>query len=451
MQLMRAAGVLVWLCLTGVTVHGERIELAKPLPVLTYKTDGTKLGGKLIAYSEDGFELQTPQGETLTTAWTDLEARNVYLLHTRVFDKSTGGQAWFELGQLLWGFKEGQKWSEQAFATAARLDPSLSDAIEKAKQAPAGPAEPEKPAAPDKPVDGAAAGGAMVQAGAGGAGPQVVGNVDSKFWGPMGDAEQAESVKVLKEFADQTTTQIDPNLKLYETEYFLFYTDLDAREAHNWEGLLDKMYSRLLRMFNLPANSNIWRGKALVFVFREEAKYHQFQAQMHGTNSIGTAGMCHSFGNGFVHIAFYRQPDDLKFAHVLVHESVHGFVHRYRSPVNVVSWINEGLAEWIAYDLVPVPKAEAKMDSQLGAATLRDTHSFRGMFEAEHIAGWQYPVTLDFTRFMINYKRTGYVDFINTIKEGTPWDQSFEKSFGMPLNRFIGGYAKAINVPELTR
>ena len=65
--------------------------------------------------------------------------------------------------------------------------------------------------------------------------------------------------------------------------------------------------------------------------------------------------MCHTFGSGDVHIAFYRQPNDFDSAHVLVHESVHGFVHRYRSPLDIPSWANEGLAEAIATDMVPQP------------------------------------------------------------------------------------------------
>src|SRR5678816_1538790 len=72
----------------------------------------------------------------------------------------------------------------------------------------------------------------------------------------------------------------------------------------------------------------------------------------HQTMAAGTAGMCHQYGNGDVHIAFYRQPNDLDFANVLVHESIHGFLHRYRSPVDVPSWANEGLAEAIAADMV---------------------------------------------------------------------------------------------------
>src|SRR5204862_5952897 len=81
--------------------------------------------------------------------------------------------------------------------------------------------------------------------------------------------------------------------------------------------------------------------------------YKRFEAESHDTDSGTSAGMCHSYITGYVHTAFYRQPDEKVFAHVLVHESVHGFVHRYRSHVYLPSWANEGLAEVIAAELVP--------------------------------------------------------------------------------------------------
>src|SRR5690606_11851392 len=126
----------------------------------------------------------------------------------------------------------------------------------------------------------------------------------------------------------------------------------------------DNMYNRLTDLFAIKRGDNIWLGKCLILIFRNSDDYHRFQAVMHQTNSGTSAGMCHGFGSGEVHIAFFRQPAEMQFAHVLVHESVHGFLHRYRSPVHVPTWINEGLAEYIAFRLLPkatvVPQFQAE-------------------------------------------------------------------------------------------
>src|SRR5690606_17365852 len=137
------------------------------------------------------------------------------------------------------------------------------------------------------------------------------------------------------------------------TDYFLFYTDLDRREAERWGALLDRMYDRLCDLFGVARGTNIWRGKCLIFVFRDPQDYYRFEAQVHGQPGDDTAGRCWQFGDGRVHITFYRQPHESRFAHVLVHEAVHGFLHRYRSPARIPSVWNEGLAEVIAGELVP--------------------------------------------------------------------------------------------------
>jgi len=432
-----------------VSVRAERVELDKPLPVLAYTTDKTELAGKFIAYTPQAFELRGADGEVRTIAWSDLKPRDVYLLHMRAFGADAEAGAWFKLGKKLLAFEQGEAWSKRAFREALKRDDTLAPAIEQARsEAADAPAESDTPAEPagDKP-DQAATPAAEGDAIA----PQRVGEVEAKFWGAMEPAQAAASVEELKKFAKATKQSVNENLKLYETEYFLFYSDLPPAEARNWQGLLDKMYNRLLRMFDIPRGTNIWRGKALVFVFRNQNDYHTFQAVMHRTNSAGSAGMCHSFGSGYVHIAFYRQPDDYKFAHVLVHESVHGFIHRYRSPVPVDSWINEGLAEWIAKELVPSDPRRARMEAQLPANTLRQAGGFRGMFDAPHIAGWQYPLALDVTRFMINNKKQGYIKFFNAIKDGTPWEQAFEEGFGIPFDRFVAGYGQARGIDGLRR
>lgn len=435
------------------TARAERIELDKPLPVVMLKLDRTKVAGQCVAWSEAGFEVRDAEGQVQTIAWNELEPRNVYLMHMRAFGGADRGSAaqWMTLGTLLRTLPEGQSWSDRALGEALKRDASLADAVEQAKAAQ--PPAPDPPDAADKPdtpkADAVAADADAAEV----AGPQTVGEVESKFWGKQEPAQNAASVQALKQFADQTTQQINERLELYETDYFLFYTDLPAGEARSWQNLLDRMYSRLLRMFDIPAKTNIWRGKALVFVFRSEADYHRFQAQMHGTRSIGSAGMCHSFGNGFVHIAFFRQPDERKFAHVLVHESVHGFIHRYRSPVPVLSWVNEGLAEWIATELVPstASRTQQAIDAQMPAVYLREQGGFQGMFDLPHIAGWHYPIALDLTRFMIDNKKTGYIKFFNAIKDGEPWEKAFETAFGITFDRFVAGYGQARNLPNLRR
>jgi hypothetical protein len=260
------------------------------------------------------------------------------------------------------------------------------------------------------------------------AGPVIIGAAQKRMWGKLTTAEQTQSVTELKAFAMDTPLGKAGSLHLKETRYFLFYSDLPDTEATNWSSLLDRMYGLLAGLFDV--SGNIFRGKALIFVFSKEQDYMAYQKQIEGVDAKGTAGMTNSYGSGMVHISFFRQKNELDFAHVLVHESTHGFVHRYRSPIRLPSWASEGLAEEIASELVPI-KGEG---AWLKDVTRKEVRAHQGVgrdfFEVQHIAGWQYPIAESFARLMINENRSGYVRFVNAIKDGTSVDEALDKKYG---------------------
>jgi hypothetical protein len=268
-------------------------------------------------------------------------------------------------------------------------------------------------------------------------------------WPTLSEEEQDKAIDGLKKFAEATSTQLDRPLKAFETRYFLFYSDLPLQEAQNWAGLLDRMYERLAELFAVPKGENVWVGKALVFVFSKADDYRRYEREMLHTDPGTTAGMCHSFGSGIVKIAFYRQRQELTFAHVLVHESVHGFVHRFRTPVPIPSWANEGLAETIATELVPQRgrasgvKSQAREELQLHQSNLGD------FFQASHISAWQYPVAEELCTFMIQASKKNYVEFINGIKEGLTSEEALSKRYKAPRERLIPAFGQWLGVKQL--
>ena len=268
-------------------------------------------------------------------------------------------------------------------------------------------------------------------------------------WPVLTEEQQSQALAALKQFAEQTQTTLDRPLKMYETKFFLFYSDLPPQQAQNWAGLLDRMYAKLAEMFAVPKGQNIWAGKAVVFVFVKKLDYQRYEREVMKTDPGTSAGMCHSNSNGIVRIAFYRQPDELQFAHVLVHESVHGFIHRYRTPVLVPSWANEGLAETIATDLVPQRgrrdgvKVQAREELQAHGSRMGD------FFTADHIVAWQYPVAEMLCTFMIQAGKKNYVDFINGIKDGVDWEQCLSTKFKAPVDRLVLAYGQYLGVKNL--
>src|SRR4051794_21177718 len=324
----------------------------KPVRTVVVKADKTRVVGRITSYDDDGLTITDDKNVTQTVKWSDVPAKTAMEVFGLLLPKGRADD-WIRAGNVLAQLPDGKPYADHAYDRALRLDLKLKDKIDAARKA-------AKAAAPAGKVKEAGT-SARPSAAVGKDGKELLTEAtqpspDSEFrWGKLTDEEQADAIKELKAFADGTRKGKAGELRLLETKFFLFYTDLPPTEAENWAGLLDRMYARLAELFAVPKDVNVWRGKALVFVFSKADDSRTFQLESHHTDPGKSAGMCHERSDGFVHIAFYRQPKDLDFAHVLVHESDRGFIHRYRGPVHIASWANEGLAEVIATELVPQP------------------------------------------------------------------------------------------------
>ena len=281
-------------------------------------------------------------------------------------------------------------------------------------------------------------------------GPEVVGKVDETAWGKLTPEQETAAVEELKKFGEETRAKVNGNLVLNETKYFLFYSDLKPAEAAKWTRTLDQMYGKLAGLFGIKGGENIFRGKAAVFVFAKEEDYQNFQKTMHDTDAAGTAGLCHCFGNGDVHIGFFRQPNEMDFAAVLVHESVHGFLHRYKKPPTIPTWVNEGLAETIASELVP-QKGKRQEYRQFAITQLRERGTLgNDFFTGDRLEGWQYPVAQLLTEFMIKQDKKRYVAFIDGIKDGMKWEEALTQKYGAPRDRLVAVFSESLNVRGLS-
>lgn len=420
-------------------------KLDPPRSLFITPAEGERVGAEIAAFSEIGLIVRI-DGDRHEFDWSDFEAREINRIYRKLLrytDKPAA--ALVELAVVLRDVEgEDSRAARSALKQAVRIDPDLREqavAVLEGSRTRWQPPQTDEDAAASPPDAELGPGQDH--------GPRVAAHGDVRFWGDLSDEVMASSVETRKQFGELTQKKLDHRLALHETEYFLFYSDLPHREAERWAGLLDKMYERLADLFALEEGRNLFRGKALIFVFQREVDYHRFQQRMHGSNSMGSIGLCHGFGDGHVHIAFFRPESNWTFAYLLVHESVHGFLHRYQSPVHIPSWVNEGLAEYIASQLVPQAGIR-KHRLRHAHAVLRQHNSFLGMFQAQHIRGWQYGAALDLTEFMIANSKKRYSDFIEGIKEGLTWRESLDQRYGVPLERLVAAYADDHDLPTLS-
>lgn len=279
--------------------------------------------------------------------------------------------------------------------------------------------------------------------------PNPIGQVDASFWKPLSAEQQSASVSRLKDFAHWAIERIKHPLYLQETRQMLVYTDLPQTDAGACCTLLERSYARIAETLGVEKNRSVFRGKALVFIFSRVEEYRLYERLCEDTDPGGSFGMTHCFGDGMVHMAFFRYTAEEGFSHLVAHESVHAFLHRYRSPVRIPSWVNEGLADVLADDIVPNPR-RAKLVTGLARAGIEAHHRALGdFFSANQIDGWQYPVAEAFCAWLLRLNRREYLDFINGIKDGGDAEKCLKAAFKTSRDKLVSDYGKAIGVRGL--
>jgi hypothetical protein len=210
------------------------------------------------------------------------------------------------------------------------------------------------------------------------------------------------------------------------------------------------MYARLAEMFGVPKDENIWYGKAVIFVFVQREDFQRFEQDVFNVaKDAAAAGRCHQRGDGSVYITFFRSAAPDVFARLLVHESTHGFLHRYRSRRRIPSWANEGLAQVIEFELVPAAGLLQAEHAQ-ARVELRKPSALKDFFESEQIEPAQYPIAQTLTEFMIRQNKRGYVEFINGIKDGLRWDDALKEKYGLSADELIAAYGQSMGVAEVS-
>lgn len=241
------------------------------------------------------------------------------------------------------------------------------------------------------------------------------------------------------------------NFLFQETEFYLFYTDMPQNQVAPYVANLDAMYRQLCTIFGVPPGKNIWKGKCPVLAFVEKEMYYRFERDvMNNPNAEGSAGLHHGFGDGRVVVTCCRGNDPAFFAHVLVHETAHGFLHRFRSNVHIKSWINEGIADWVAEVVVQGSVFTSRRQSD-AIANMRRTGTMGNDFfrDQGNIDGDQYGVASSLAEFMIETNPNLYRAFLLGIKEGYSIEESLKLTYGGTPADLVQSYGRSIGVPNL--
>jgi hypothetical protein len=270
-------------------------------------------------------------------------------------------------------------------------------------------------------------------------------------WPPLTAEEHAAQIAELEAFVAEVRKDF-PSLAVSQTHEFIVATDIPAAQMAPFTAKLDAMHDFLCDLYGIPRGEPVWKGKCLVIAFLREEDFVAFEPRFMKVETGGAHGLCHQRSDGRVVMACHRGDDASAFAHMLVHETSHGFNHRWMSPEHLPNWLNEGIAEWVGTQVVPhcrqVPMKEARAVEFMKAGGSFGPNFF-AVGPDHHIAAVQYGIASSLVKFMAARDQKRFAAFVRGIKEGMSVDESLRASFDASLADLITAYGKAIGVPGL--
>jgi hypothetical protein len=270
-------------------------------------------------------------------------------------------------------------------------------------------------------------------------------------WPQLSAEEHAAQVAELERFVEEVRAAF-PQLAVSRTHEFLVASDIPAVQLTPFTAKLDAMHDFLCDLYAIPRGEPVWKGVCLVFAFLSEEEFRVFEQRFMNIEARGAHGLCHQRSDGRVVMACHRGDDAPGFAHMLVHETSHGFNHRWMSPQPLPNWLNEGIAEWVGTQLVPacrqVPLKEARAVEYMRAGGTVGPDFFAADPD-HHIEAVQYGVASGLVKFLVARDRRKFAAFVRGIKEGLTVEESLRDSFAASLDDVMAAYGRAIGAPGL--
>ncbi len=260
-------------------------------------------------------------------------------------------------------------------------------------------------------------------------------NTGHRLWKPLSESQQNQFLELQSTFLKDVQKQMPHvRFRLIDTQFFTVFTDISPDQVNGYLENLDAMYRELCTAFGVSVQKNVWCGKCVVVIFQNRADYMLYEAQVMGVKNpallTGSAGLCHMFGNGEVKFAGFLGNNGGYFGNTLIHETTHGFIHRYLSSAFVDSWLNEGMAEWVADAIMKNDKIVKRQ--KLSAQIVMAAGGWGDFLQAKQISGQHYGTASTLVDILLDRNQDGqFRKFVRQIKEGNPIEASLKDTFGL--------------------
>jgi hypothetical protein len=401
---------------------GEAVPADKPVWARVFVRQDNKspeeIDGTVNSWNPQDLIIKTKTSER-KLLWTDLTGSSAYQLRFRVMEQKDP-HAWMSLGTLAWGL--GDKIDgRSALERALQMDPKLADDVDATLASTPGilmdpPAPSELLQDDSTPL------------------PQARGGLVTKY---LKSTPERAKAAMAQTRADAARVGKTMNIQFHELEtaHFLIFTDWGRDSDGFLEDNLEAAYKVVSNQFDIPADENVFAGKLGVFMFNNHADLLKCARRFDGFPADSQLAGYFVFPADVVAHLATSKPDAPKnasgdavrteWAYVLTHEFTHAFVSRYRTPLPIPTWINEGVAEVVASQQFPrdVKPQARKMERSPDLAKLFDDH-------AGHQKAEMYPVMRTLTEVLLLKDRQSFLNMFDELKTGTSGAKALKDNYG---------------------
>lgn len=275
-------------------------------------------------------------------------------------------------------------------------------------------------------------------------------------WPELTEEQFEAEIQRQKNYLEEIKAKF-PGTIYYESEHFFYLTNAPKPIAEECLKYLEAMFARLCSMFDFPKDAKVWSGKCIVCAFAMQQQFLQFEQEFFQSTAnqfTGASGLAHTSSDGQVLISLYygdisKMEKRWQFIGVLVHETTHGFVHRYRARQGIPLWLNEGMADFMAGVIVPAD-IQCRLKQQSGLKMMRQTGSVGGLMQADsQLDAWQYGVASGLVGFIFKSKPQGFKTFLDEIKDGKDWIDALKDNYNCTPEELLIQFGRANRIPML--
>ena len=400
-RLSRRLVLILWVFSVGAT--------AARADVLT-TADGQKMVVTVLRLTDEGVVVKTSAGEK-TYAFDELEAKCAYgYMRRQVKDDDAEGH--IRLGKYCLR----RKLFEEATAElllAKKLDPKLDNEINK-----------------------------------------IWAEANAERPRPRLTAEQIERIVTeQRSRAERVRAATGEMVHTLETDHFIIHTTFDKAEHRPHMNICEDLYQGFDRIFQISRNEDrMWDGKCVMYLFKDRVGFVKFAQVVHHYPGHQAGGYFRAQrGQCEVVVPLLKKGDAgvATFKETMVHEGAHAFLHFYRDPGHVPTWVHEGVAQYLQFEKFPESATLRRHNRTVRKGVKTGTvvplvvlaASRRPSAGGDH-AGYAY--SYSYVSYMIQTSGSKFAAFIRGLKSGLDAEEALKKAYDWDFETMQKGWQQAV-------